>query len=332
MDQGAKLIPIERDLVMDIHSTKSHSEQSGKLMGRRTLVKGAAWATPVVAATAVVPAYAASKNPCEYGTIVSVPWGERANRRRYKGTVNEEYEWAVMPTSNCSPQPQTYFIDNTTPENKLAYPWGRYEGVSDFPPIYPPNGKDTPDYTSKDGVGGVGGGVIINVRVENVAGDVSYAPTPTGADRFAFGESDANRKNNMYYAEGYKGKGANPPVVRLNDNYKGSRSTYIAHGKYNYLHFPDGPRPPKENSPMWTYAYGKHYTTAEGRDGWSWDIQVMANITHPNAGADVVSYMTYLRKHTYGDPAHQSAKVIPVQYRVIVTSPWGTVTYLSAAV
>ena len=48
---------------MDIHSTKSHSEQSGKLMGRRTLVKGAAWATPVVAATAVVPAYAASKEP-----------------------------------------------------------------------------------------------------------------------------------------------------------------------------------------------------------------------------------------------------------------------------
>lgn len=78
MNQCAKLIPIERDLVMDIHSTKSHSEQSGKLMGRRALVKGAAWATPVVAATAVVPAYAASKNPCEYGTIVSVPWGERA--------------------------------------------------------------------------------------------------------------------------------------------------------------------------------------------------------------------------------------------------------------
>ena len=195
---------------MDIHSTKNHSEQSGKLMGRRSLVKGVAWAAPVVAATAAVPAYAASKNPCEYGTIVSVPWGERAERRRYKGTVNEEYEWAVMPTSNCSPQPQTYFIDNTTPERKLAYPWGRYEGVSDFPPIYPPNGKDTPDYTSKDGVGGVGGGVIINVRVENVAGDVSYAPTPTGEDRFAFGEAEANRKNNMYYAEGYKGKGANP--------------------------------------------------------------------------------------------------------------------------
>lgn len=134
----------KRDLVMDIHSTKGHSEQSGKLMGRRSLVKGVAWAAPVVAATAVVPAYAASKNPCEYGTIVSVPWGERAERRRYKGTVNEEYEWAVMPTSNCSPQPQTYFIDNTTPERKLAYPWGRYEGVSDFPPIYPPERQGHP--------------------------------------------------------------------------------------------------------------------------------------------------------------------------------------------
>lgn len=49
----------------------------------------------------------------------------------------------------------------------------------------------------------------------------------------------------------------------------------------------------------------------------------MANITHPNAGQDVVSYMTYLRRHTYGDAAHQSAKVIPVQYRIIVTSPLG---------
>ena len=95
-----------------------------------------------------------------------------------------------------------------------------------------------------------------------------YAPTPTGADRFAFGESDANRKNNMYYAEGYKGKGANPPVVRLNDNYKGSRSTYIAHGKYNYLHFPDGPPSSQgKQPPCGLTTYGKHYTTAEGRDG-----------------------------------------------------------------
>ena len=58
---------------MDIHSTKSYSEQSGKLMGRRALVKGAVWATPVVAATAVVPAYAASKNSCEYAPSYPCP-------------------------------------------------------------------------------------------------------------------------------------------------------------------------------------------------------------------------------------------------------------------
>lgn len=318
---------------MDIDSTKSHSEQSGKLMGRRTLVKGAAWATPVVAATAVVPAYAASKNSCEYGTIVSVPWGERAERRRYKGTVNEEYEWAVMPTSNCSPQPQTYFIDNTTPERKLAYPWGRYEGVSDFPPIYPPRTARTPLTTPPRTalvalVAALSSTFVLRTLQVTY---LTHRPPPVRTVSHSVSLTQIARTT-CTTPKVTRVRAQTPPVVRLNDNYKGSRSTYVAHGKYNYLHFPDGPRPPKENSPLWTYAYGKHYTTAEGRDGWSWDIQVMANITHPNAGQDVVSYMTYLRRHTYGDAAHQSAKVIPVQYRIVVTSPWGTVTYLSAAV
>ena len=88
---------------------------------------------------------------------------------------------------------------------------------------------------------------------------------------------------------------------------------------------------PAKNT-MWTWAYGNHYKTAEGRDGWSWDIEVMSNIAHGDAGASVVSFMTRLHAATFGDVSRTNARVIPTQYRVNVTSPWGTVSYLTAAV
>ena len=128
--------------------------------------------------------------------------------------------------------------------------------MSDLPPIYPPNGKGHPDYTSKDGV--VGGGAIINVRVENAAGGRLLCTDPTGADRFAFGESDANRKNNMYYAEGYKGKGANPPGCSPSTTTKGAAAlTYIAHGRTTTC-TSRWSLSSQGKQPLWTYAYGKH--------------------------------------------------------------------------
>ena len=54
-----------------------------------------------------------------------------------------------------------------------------------------------------------------------------HRPPPV-RDRFGYlVRPRQNRKNNMYYAEGYKGKGANPRLFALNDNYKGSAALPI---------------------------------------------------------------------------------------------------------
>ena len=84
--------------------------------------------------------------------------------------------------------------------------------------------------------------------LENVAGDVSYAPTPP-VRTVSHSVSLTQTARTTCTTPKVTRVRAQTPVVRLNDNYKGSRSAYVAHGKYNYLHFPDGPRPPKENSP-----------------------------------------------------------------------------------
>lgn len=48
-------------------------------VSRRTLAKGAAWAAPVVAASSVIPAYAASRNPSVGGTICSLFYAQGAS-------------------------------------------------------------------------------------------------------------------------------------------------------------------------------------------------------------------------------------------------------------
>ncbi len=70
----------------------------------------------------------------------------------------------------------------------------------------------------------------------------SLCTDPTGADRFAFGQRKPQRTT-CTTPKGYKGK---PPVVALNDNYKDAALPTSLYGKYNHLHFPDGPHPPKQ--------------------------------------------------------------------------------------
>ncbi|WP_346875719.1 hypothetical protein [Rothia sp. (in: high G+C Gram-positive bacteria)] len=120
----------------------------------------------------------------------------------------------------------------------------------------------------------------------------------------------------------------NVPMIRLNDDFKGADTTYAK--LYNYLRFADAPVVTKNT--MHTWGYGNHYTTADGRDGWSWDIEVMSNIANGQAGASVVSSMTRMPAATYGDTATTSGSVIKTQYRVTVTSPGGVVSYLSAGI
>ncbi len=300
-------------------------------INRRTLVKGAAWTAPAIAATAAVPAYAASSSTepqqdvCRYGKLVAAPWSNVWEARKFNGKVEEDVEWAVYPTSNCTSAPQHINIDNSFPAAQAANPYYERTAQGTWRPFFPANGNRMADVRSVDGVDGTGQGNIIRVTIENVAGDVNYVDTPTGSDRFLFQAKDGDP---AYGPNGYRGRGANVPMIRLNDDFKGANTTYSK--LYNYLRFADGPMPAKNT--MWTWAYGEHYKTAEGRDGWSWDIEVMSNITAREAGADVVSFMTRLPAAQYGDASRSNSKTIPVQYRVTVTSPWGVVTYLSDAV
>lgn len=299
-------------------------------INRRTLVKGAAWTAPAIAATAAVPAYAASlstnQDICRYGKLVAAPWSNVWESRKFNGKVEEDVEWAVYPTSNCTANAQYMSIDNNFSAVQAANPLANSNArQNSWPPFFPTNGNRMADVNSVDGVNGTGQGNIIHVTIENVAGDVNYVETPTGNARFLFEAKDGDP---AYGPNGYRGRGANVPMIRLNDDFKGANTTYSK--LYNYLRFADGPMPAKNT--MWTWAYGNHYKTAEGRDGWSWDIEVMSNIAHGDAGASVVSFMTRLHAATFGDASRTNARVIPTQYRVNVTSPWGTVSYLTAAV
>lgn len=56
-------------------------------MNRRTLAKGAAWAAPVVVASAAVPAYAASTEPCSTGGSFTAPAPTDENGKTTNWTV-----------------------------------------------------------------------------------------------------------------------------------------------------------------------------------------------------------------------------------------------------
>lgn len=290
---------------------------------RRTLAKGAAWAAPAILASSQIPAYAASSSTspdsCEYGKIVSAPWFSPWPVN-YNGSAAKEIDWAVYPTSKCSSGAQALSISNSFPKSQAGAPTGNPSSTY-WPPTYPAGGSTIPDYNSVSGVNGVGAGEKIYVTIENVAGDVNYIETPTGDQRFIFSGGAG-----AYSSNGTRGAGANVPMIRLNDDFKGYKNPTT----FSYLRFSQAPI--VEKTSIHTWGYGDHYTTAEGRDGWRWEIESMSNITNGNAGAAVVSFMTRLPAAQYGDASRSNSKTIPVQYRVTVTSPWGVVTYLSDAV
>lgn len=296
---------------------------------RRTLARGAAWATPVILASTAVPAFAASapqvEDDCTYDKIVSAPWSNVwPSQGNFTGAVAKELEWAVYPASSCLTGLQAFSFDNSLPTAQAGNPLASSSATANtWPPTYPAGGNQMADINSVNGINGVGQGAIISVTIENIAGDVVYQPTPTGSYRFIFANGGA-----AYSSNGTRGAGANVPMIRLNDDFKGADTTYSK--LYNYLRFADAPMVTKNT--MHTWGYGNHYTTADGRDGWSWDIEVMSNIANGRAGASVVSFMTRMPAATYGDAATTSASVIKTQYRVTVTSPWGVVSYLSAGI
>ncbi|MDO5750395.1 MAG: hypothetical protein Q4P78_04220 [Rothia sp. (in: high G+C Gram-positive bacteria)] len=304
-------------------------------ISRRQMTQ-ALWAAPVIAASAAVPAYAASATGENYGQIIVLPRASKAADQKFNGTKAATYTWIMYPTSNLGNGTADMQYTNASSTASMGYhdPADTPAGAV-FPPVYPANAPKEvmgfnggADFSSVDGVDGVGQGARFHITIENIAGDVVYAPTPTGTTlgsaKVVVGGGDAIRNNKMTTATGYKGKGANPPVVQLEPGY----ISPTVHGYGRYLNF-EGYTAAKNSDGL--YGYGTHYTTATGRDGWSWDVELKSNITSVEAGISNhgIQIMTYLRPTSYGDAAKAKATNIPVQYRVTITSPWGTVSYTS---
>lgn len=69
-----------------------------------------------------------------------------------------------------------------------------------------------------------------------------------------------------------------------------------------------------------------------GLPQWDWDTVLMYPIDNGNAGAAAVSFELCLSPAQFADAAHQSNATVPVQFLITVTSPWGVVSYTTAAV
>lgn len=80
-------------------------------ISRRTIAKAGVWSAPVVAASAAVPAYAASKETpgVQYGVYVSVQ-----NNGGYVGYASSNNTGTINPAS-----PEAHFTASTTPDSDI---------------------------------------------------------------------------------------------------------------------------------------------------------------------------------------------------------------------
>lgn len=128
---------------------------------------------------------------------------------------------------------------------------------------------------------------------------------------------------------GVKGTGATWPQMDLNDNYKDDEGRTF----YSYLGYQsqvDGTASWKTSGEC--YSYGTMSRAADGMPQWDWDTVLMYPVDHGNSGSAAVSFDLRLTPASFADAAHQDATSVPVQFLITVTSPWGVVSYTTAAV
>ncbi|MCT1558157.1 hypothetical protein M3A96_08525 [Helcobacillus massiliensis] len=277
--------------------------------GRRNLLKGATWAAPVIAVSTMAPAYAGSPVPGT-GTLVAAPWSNtwRASNQ-YKGAATILQPWVIYPTTRPS---GTVAVTNETPASQTANPLTRKASAWD--PIYPDQSTGNYNGNKAEAPGAVGKGDVIEIFIENIGGKDSYAPQPrvAGQEHTTFTHDGTRYGPDTY--------GAAWPDVLLRDYRPNNPDSYYDFLKANEFSGA-GVNTGKESFT------GVPYTTADGRHGWKWVIELTNPVDNEHDGSDAVTFDIRYPEHR---PEGSFPKQTYAQYRTTVISPWGTVVYTSA--
>ncbi|MCI7457939.1 hypothetical protein [Actinomyces urogenitalis] len=307
-------------------------------VGRRTLVKGLAWGAPAIAVAAAAPAVAASSSePAQYGRLVVAPWSSSKNIRTWKGDQVLTTKWVYFPTTR--PGNAVSLSTNNTEAETFATPAASGGSVA-WPTNFPSTGTAAPSTYDSTGStypypenlsNGVYTGEKVHVSVKVIGGNVTYesyaaSPILSGGMRSA---TDPGVNTGYVTAAGVQGSGATWPQMDLNDNYKGDQGRTT----WSYLAY----QSQLDGEATWRtagecYSYGTMSRAADGMPQWDWDTVLMYPVDNGAAGSSAVSFDLRLSPAQYADAEHLDRTSVPVQFLITVTSPWGVVTYTTAAV
>ena len=266
-------------------------------ISRRDLARGAAWSVPAVAASSAVPVYAASPNN-EPGKVVAVLWSNTfsdTGQGKTTGTDRHYHPWIIYPTAMTTGG-NNLSVTNSTPASSLG---SAQKGTGTLAPA----ASDAKGYKVP-----TGSGKQINIVIENI-GETGQQGSDEYADVPRISQDDVP-KGTRYT----RGTGVNPAwpslVVRDTGWYTvttGTRST--------------------SNENHW---FGVRSKGSNGRTRWDLSLTVNKDFSSPKDGADAVTFdLFWPSRMPVRFPKVISARV---QYRVTVTSEWGTVTYVTSAI
>ena len=138
-------------------------------ISRRTIAKAGVWSAPVVAASAAVPAYAASKETpgVQYGVYVSVQ-----NNGGYVGYASSNNTGTINPAS-----PEAHFTASGTPDSDIN--WDDATSKPKYTTYVNGEGKFTPVTNSQTGANGAymsSSGFWWSVPTKDTATGTGYIP------------------------------------------------------------------------------------------------------------------------------------------------------------
>ncbi len=138
-------------------------------ISRRTIAKAGVWSAPVVAASAAVPAYAASKETpgVQYGVYVSVQ-----NNGGYVGYASSNNTGTINPAS-----PEAHFTASTNPDSDIN--WDDATSKPKSATYVNGEGKFTPVTNSQTGANGAymsSSGFWWSVPTKDTASGTGYIP------------------------------------------------------------------------------------------------------------------------------------------------------------
>ena len=266
-------------------------------ISRRDLARGAAWSVPAVAASSAVPVYAASPNSTP-GKVVAVLWSNTFSyigQGMTTGTDRHYQPWIIYPTAMTTGG-NSLSVTNSTAASTLG---SAQSGTGTLTPA----ASDANGFKVHTGSGSQIHIAIENIGVVGQQGSDEYAAIPRIS------------QEDVPPGSGYThGTGVNPawPSLVVRDA-----------GWYTVTQGTQSPT----NGDHW---FGVRSTGSNGRTRWDLTLTMNKDFTSPSDGAGAVTFdLFWPSRVPVTFPRRISARV---QYRVTVTSEWGTVTFVTSAV